>query len=264
MKTRILLFVAALTVAPGVSSAQTHVKCLASIDNFKIKTVYITGSQFNGVVWAYRHIAEETCLTPTLDPAKADAILEIVPNGSAPATDVQSDSLSVSCISQGTSSSCLDSDGNEMDIDCDGYGNCSSYFGPSPGLALLHALGDWARNAWYQAEARLYTPDHKLIWKSENQKSHFPDLWPDKLRNGTNSPPCKIPAAGSFARHKYKNYRNWGTIKCGIAFDPFASIDIKANARLAQKESGADQKAAETDEMKRNAQEAAAKQQTSQ
>ena len=59
----------------GVSRAQ--VRCEASINGFKIHTVYIMGDQYNGVAWAYKHIAEETCLTPTTDLSKADAILEV-------------------------------------------------------------------------------------------------------------------------------------------------------------------------------------------
>jgi hypothetical protein len=244
--------------------AQERIKCQASVNGLKIKTVYITGSQFNGVAWAYKHLSEETCLTPVLDPSKADAILEIVPNGAAPAENNESsDPFSISCTSRGGSSTCLDSSGNELDIICDRNGNCTSYFGPSPAIVLLHALNVWVSNMWYQAEVRLYTPDYKILWKSENQKGHWPDQWPDKVRYGTDSPPCKIPASGSFDRHKYKNYRNWGTIKCGIDFDPLVSIDIKANARIAQKQESVDQKQSEADEMKRNAQDAAAKQQSS-
>ena len=41
--------------------------CEANINGFKIHTVYIMGDQYNGVVWAYEHIGEETCLTPTND-----------------------------------------------------------------------------------------------------------------------------------------------------------------------------------------------------
>ena len=48
--------------------AQERIKCQASVNGLKIKTVYITGSQFNGVAWAYKHLSEETCLTPVLDP----------------------------------------------------------------------------------------------------------------------------------------------------------------------------------------------------
>ena len=54
-----------------------EVKCEANINGFKIHTVYIMGGQYNGVVWAYKHIAEETCLTPSTDLSKADAILEV-------------------------------------------------------------------------------------------------------------------------------------------------------------------------------------------
>jgi hypothetical protein len=259
MKNWVVIIAAALAMSASSASAQVQVKCEANVNGYRIKTVYITGSQYNSVVWAYKHIGEATCLTPVTDAAKADAILEVVPFVvDTPASATDGGSLSVSCSSHGSSSSCLDSDGNELDVDCDRNGNCSSYYGPSAGVALLHAAGEWIRNGWEQAEARLYTPDHKLIWKSENQKSHFPDLWPDKLRNGTNSPSCPRP---TWTTHYYKNFRQLASERCKVEFDPLVSIDIKANARTAQKQAAIDQKQSEADEMKRNAQEAAAKQQ---
>jgi hypothetical protein len=253
MKKRVLL---SLLLAVLATAAQAHAlaKCEANVNGYRISTVYVAGNHYNGVVWAYKHLSEETCLTPVTDPSKADAILEIVNN---PMPDRgPSDYLSVSCSSGLSSTSCLDSDGNELTVDCDRRGNCSSYYGPSPGVALGHALSEWVHNASYQGEARLYTRDHKLIWKSENQKGHGPHeaLWYDKLKLGTLAPPCQMPGAWGWS--KYKNFRHWGTVSCGLDFDPLVVVDVKAEARhaiVAQKQS-------EADEMKRNAQEAAAKQ----
>jgi len=246
----------AVLAASGIASAQT--KCEASINGYRIRTVYVTGNQFNAVVWAYKHLSEETCMTPVTDPAKADAILETI-NPYQSASQQPSDGpLTVTCSSSAGSSSCIDSEGNELDVDCDSSGNCSSYYGPSPGVAILHAFDEWVKNASYQAEVKLYTPDHKLIWKSETQKgATWHDLWPDKLREATGSPVCP---RNPFSAHRYKNYRQWASERCGVVFDPLVSIDIKANARLAAKQATANQRQAETDEMKRNAEEAAAKQ----
>ena len=67
---------AVLLLAPGGIMAQA--KCEANIHGFKIHAVYVMGSQPNGVAWAYKHISEETCLTPVTDPSKADAILVLL------------------------------------------------------------------------------------------------------------------------------------------------------------------------------------------
>ncbi len=236
-------------------------KCQASVNGYKIKTVYVTGEHYSAVVWAYKHLSDETCLTPVTNPAKADAILDL-PAPELPAARPSGDDvLSITCSSSGTSSSCIDSNGNELDIDCDRAGNCTSYYGPSPAVSLIGAFNIWVGSASYQGEAHLYTPDHKLIWKSENQQAHWPDtLWYEKLRVGTNSPACRKPA---FTTHYYRTFRQLASGRCGVEFDPPVSIDIKANERLAAKQAATGQKQSEADEMKRNAQDAAAKQSSS-
>jgi hypothetical protein len=234
----------------AVASAQT--KCEASLNGYRIRTVYITGNQFNAVVWAYKHLSDETCMTPTTDPAAADAILETVDRHQSDTQQAsKTGALTVTCSSSAGSSSCIDSAGNELDVNCDHQGNCSSYYGPSPGVAVLNSIGEWLRNASYQAEVKLYTSDHKLIWKSETQKGWL--LWYEKLREATGSPACPRSA---FSTRRYKNYRQWASEQCRVVFDPLVAIDIKANSRIAAR----DQKQAEADEMKRNAEEAAAKQ----
>lgn len=67
--------------------------CQASINGFKIKNVYIKGDHYNAVVWAYKHIAEDTCLTPVPNPAEADAILELNSLSSAPSSLIPTHSL---------------------------------------------------------------------------------------------------------------------------------------------------------------------------
>jgi len=251
MKKRILFSLSILLAFVCVAHSQERVKCGASINGFQIKTVYITGNHFPGVAWAYKHIADATCLTPVTDPAKADAVLEISAN--ALPDSESSGPLTVTCSSRQGVSSCVDSDGNELDLDCDRAGNCSSYYGPSIASATHSLIDLWISSAWYQSEARLYTADHKLIWKSDRLKgNHWYDLWPDKLRESTFRLDCRIPAGKGDGEH----FRKWATEKCGVDFDPLVSIDIKANARLAR----ANQKQAEADEMKRNAEEAAVKQ----
>lgn len=242
--------------AASVLNAQPPVKCEASLNGYRMHTVYITGNHFNGVAWAYKHISEATCLTPVTDEAKADAILEVISN-KTPRHDDAADPLTVTCTSSLNSSSCLDSSGNELTVDCDRNGNCSSYYGPSLASAVGGALHAWVMSAWYESEVKLYTPDHKILWKSDGIKGqHWYDGWADKLREATFTTlpaDCKTPAGKSTDDH----FRKWVSEKCGVTFDPLVSIDIKANARLAAKNA----KTEEADEMKRNAVEAAAKQQ---
>ncbi len=246
----------AVLASSGTASAQK--KCTAAIYGYQIKTVYVTGDQYNAVVWAYKHLSEETCMTPVTDASKADAILETINTNRKPTGQSPNEPLTVTCSSSAGSSTCIDSNGNEMDIACDSRGNCSSYFGPSPGMAVVNALNNWISNAWYQAEVNLYTPDHKLIWTSVGQKgAAWHDLWPDKLREATGSPVCPRNA---FSAHRYKNYRQWASERCGVVFDPLVSIDIKAIARRSAKEASANQMQAAADEMKHNAEKAAAKQ----
>lgn len=201
-----------------LTAAETKapVKCEANVNGFKIHNVYIMGDQYNGVVWAYKHIGEATCLTPTTDLDKADAILEIhrfwIPGSRADTAP-----LTVSCSSNRNSTYCLDSSGNELSVYCSG-GVCTSYYGPSLYSAISAVFDEWISTRWYEADARLYTLDHKLLWKSENQKGDWLGAgWPDKVRLGTNSPVCKV---GAWNRSKYKNYRHWASMQCGVEFDP--------------------------------------------
>src|ERR1035438_7201856 len=158
-------FVVAVLLTFGFTVlSRAQVRCEANINGFKIHTVYIMGDQYNGVVWAYKHIAEETCLTPTTDVSKADAILEVhrtwTPGSRADAAPVN-----VSCSSTKTSSVCSDSTGNELTVTCAGS-NCTAYYGPSALSAARAVAGliyDQIRTSWYQAEARLFTPDHKIL-----------------------------------------------------------------------------------------------------
>jgi len=108
------------------------------------------------------------------------------------------------------------------------------------------------RNSWYQTNAFLFTKDHKLLWKSEGYKGlHWYELWPDLLRDATFIGPCNVPAS------KTKNrYREYASEKCGVKFDPLASIDLK----LLDRQTAEQQKLGQKDEMLRNAQDAAAKQ----
>jgi len=200
-----------------------QIKCEANINGFEIHTVYIMGDQYNGVVWAYEHIGEETCLTPTTDLSKADAILEVhriwIPGSKADTTP-----LNVSCSSIRNSTVCSDSTGNELTVDCTG-GVCTSYYGPSLYSALSSAFHEWISTRWYESDARLYTVDHKLLWKSEDQRGDWLGAgWPDKVRLGTNAPVCKV---GRMSRSKYKTFRHWATERCGVEFDPLVTIDLK-------------------------------------
>ncbi len=102
---------------------------------------------------------------------------------------------------------------------------------------------------------KLYTVDHKLLWRSEDQKGDWPGAgWPDKVRLGTNSPICKV---GAFSRSKYKSFRHWASMTCGVEFDPLVSIDLKLLDRQAAEKLKQDSK----DEMLQNARDAAARQQ---
>lgn len=232
--------------------SHAEVKCEADINGFKIRTVYIMGDQYNGVAWAYKHIAEETCLTPTTDLGKADAILEIHRIWT-PGSPADTAPLTVSCISNKNSTVCDDSTGNQLTVNC-ASGVCTSYYGPSLLHALSGAFNAWMSTRWYQSDARLYTVDHKLLWKSEDQRGDWLGaLWPDKVRLGTNSPVCKV---GAWRRSKYKNFRHWATETCGVEFDPLVIIDLKIRDRQTAEKEKQDSK----DEMIRNAKDAAAQQ----
>lgn len=239
------IMAALLTAVP----AHAATKCEANLHGFRIRNVYVSGSQYNGVVWAYKHLSEATCMTPVEDPAKADAILDIEPLTAARAPE--SNALLVTCRSDAGGSSCIDSDGNELDTSCSGS-VCSSYYGPSPGVAALHGIADLIRSAWYESTVRLYTTDHKLLWKSDGYKGqHWFDGWVDLLREATFQAPCNIPAKASG-----NNFRKFASEKCEVEFDPSVSIDIKLQAKMA---AAADASAEQ--QMIDNAKQAAAKQQ---
>ena len=245
-----------LLLAAGSLAAQS-VKCEANISGFKIHKVYVIGDQFEGLKWAYHHLSEFTCLTPTLRPEGADAILEVRRGrniAKARAVEAASAPVTVSCSSGSGSTLCEDSLGNEMSISCNVSGECSSYYGPNPLHAVGEAMTDWLETRWYESEASLFTPDRKLIWNSEDQKGeHWTDLWPDKLREGTNSPACKMPRSGSFDLHRYRTYRAWGEHHCGIIFDPAVDIEVQ---RKVSNDPGKQRQM----EMKTNAEQAAQKQ----
>jgi hypothetical protein len=246
-------FVVAVLLTFGFTVlSRAQVRCEANINGFKIHTVYIMGDQYNGVVWAYKHIAEETCLTPATDLGKADAILE-VHRIWTPGSKEDAAPISVSCLSNKNSTVCSDSTGNELTVYCTG-GVCTSYYGPSLLSAVASVFNEWISTRWYEADARLYTPDHKLLWKSEDQKGDWLGAgWPDKVRLGTNSPVCKV---GAMSRSKYKNFRHWAAQRCGVDFDPLVTIDLRLQNRQAAEKEKQDSK----DEMIRNAQDAAEKQ----
>lgn len=242
-----------LSLAPCLHG---QVKCVANVNGFTIRNVYIVGTQYNAVVWAYKHLSENTCLTPVQDPGRADAILQLY-NPVADARQYDSPSLTVSCTSSRNTSTCTDSDGNMMTTTCDAAG-CSSFYGPNPMHAVGQLLTSWIENASYQGEARLYTTDRKLLWQSVDQKKdHWSDLWIDKVREGTNSPGCDGRNwSVSKDAHKYKNYRRWAAEKCGIDMPQMVSIDLKLQTRqdaMAAKEH-------EKAQMIENAREAAKKQ----
>jgi len=232
--------------------AQT--KCEANIGGFKFNNVYIMGDHYSAVVWAYKHIAEETCLTPVQDIAKADAILELYSTDVPRSQPHDATQVSVVCSSNSNTSTCTDSDGNLMTTSCNANG-CSSYYGPDPAHEIGQAISSWIANASYQGEARIFTVDHKLLWRSTDQKGAT--LWSDKIRLGTNSPGCEGRnwSVMKDAR-KYKNYRGWASEKCGIEMPSFVSIDLK----LQSKQDAAAAKEQEKQQMIENAKDAAAKQ----
>ena len=241
--------VAIVCFSTSYSSAQTL--CQASINSFNVHTVYITGDQYNAVAWGYKHLSEESCLTPVQDISKADAILDLynpTPGVSTPKTDP----ITVSCSDSRASSVCTDSNGNVLTTTCSVSG-CSSYYGPNP----LHLVGQAAiariANSNLAAEARLYTVDHKLLWQSTDQHGdHIGSTWADKLRLGTNSPMCHV---GLSQRHDYKTYRHWASVKCGVVCDPPVDIDLKLQA----KESAAHNEDQDNQQMVENAKAAALK-----
>jgi hypothetical protein len=245
----LMLMVSAL----ALGQAPQHVKCEASVNGFKIHAVYIMGDQYNGVVWAYKHLAEETCLIPTTSLSNADAILE-VHRIWTPGSQADTVPLSISCFSSGGTSTCRDSTGSALTVSCAG-GSCTSYYGPDIYTAVSGAFDAWISTRWYESDAKLYTTDHKLLWRSEDQKGDWAGAgWIDKVRLGTNSPVCKV---GAWSRSKYKSFRHWANMTCGVEFDPLVSIDLK----LLDRQAAEKQKQDRNNEMLRNAHEAAAKQQ---
>ena len=61
------------------------------------------------------------------------------------------------------------STGNALTVSCVG-GVCTSYYGPDIGAAISSAFSEWISTRWYESDAKLYTTDHKLLWRSEDQK----------------------------------------------------------------------------------------------
>jgi hypothetical protein len=248
------LLVCFLLLSASLLSAQNGPKCEASLHGFEISTVYVVGHQYNAVAWAYKHIAEATCLTPVLDPAKADAILDLEPATAGRANESSQEPLTVTCSSSSGSSICVDSDGNEMDTTCDRVGNCTSSYGPSLASGIGDLLRAWVESSWYAANAFLYTADHKLLWRSTDQKGDWLGAqWPDLVRLGTGSPTCKV---GAWQRSSFKNYRHWASEHCSVQFAPFVSIDL----RIKTKQKASAQQDREKQQMIDNAKDAAAKQ----
>jgi hypothetical protein len=249
------------TLAAAFTSTALHAeKCEANINGFKIHNVFIAGDHRNGVIWAYKHLAEETCLTPTTNLSEADAILEVSSLNLEEKSQLRNAdaSFTVSCRSQGTSSYCSDSAGNALSTSCNASGYCTSSYGPGPYQVVGDLLHHWIDTRPTIADARLYTTDHKLLWDSKHQKGDWMGaIWPDLVRLGTNSPVCKC---GSFQRSKYKNFRHWASERCGVEFDPLVSIDMK----LREKQAAEQQKQDAANELVENAREAARKQQEKQ
>jgi hypothetical protein len=223
-------------LAAALGHAQQRTKCEASINGQKIHTVYIMGDQYKGVAWAYKHIAEETCLIPTTDALKADAILEVRRQW-VPQSTKQEIPATVSCTTTGGAIECTDSSGGEMTIDCPNNGPCDSMYGPGFYGAATGGFNEAISTRWDESDALIYTMDHKLLWSSETQKGDASGArWPDKVRLGTNSPVCKVSASD---RPKYKSFRHWARTACGVEFDPYVSIDLKLIDR--QKSTDGDQ-----------------------
>jgi hypothetical protein len=217
----LMLAVSAAAVAQGTSPA----KCEASVNGTKIRNIYIMGDQYEAVAWAYKHISQETCMTPTTDVSKADAILEVQPFSATPGSPAYDTSANVNCTSSNGSTQCTDSSGNELSVDCS-KGGCTSTYGPNPYSTMASAFDAMLGTNWMDADASIYTvADNKLLWRSQEQRGDwYGATWMDKLRLGTNSPVCKV---GTWRGSKYKNYRYWASNTCGVQFEPLVSIDIK-------------------------------------
>jgi len=252
MKNRLLLLLSGVLMFAALPAfAQTP--CQANINGFKISRVYVTGTSYNAVAWAYKNLSRESCLTPVTNLAHADAILDLVSPPSSGAS--VPDALTVTCMGGAGDTDCTDSSGDEMSVTCDQAGNCDSYFGPSLASAIGDVISSAVENSVGAAQARIYTLDHKLVWNSEMIKARCcHNQWNDKIRMEPLAPPCKMPGAWGWRR--YKNFRHWASAHCGITFGPLVSIDVKANRRIAAEAA----KQAEVEQMAHNAS-AAAKQQ---
>jgi hypothetical protein len=200
-------------------------KCEASINGLRIHNIFIVGNQYEGVAWAYKHISQETCLTPTTDVSKADAVLDIEPYSETPGSPAYDTAANVNCTTSNGITTCVDSSGNQLNVDCS-RGGCVGSYGPNPFGTMTSGFDAMMSTNWMDADASVYTvADNKLLWTSQQQRGDwYGATWVDKVRLGTNSPVCKM---GSWRGSKYKNYRYWASTTCGVVFDPLVSIDIK-------------------------------------
>lgn len=232
---KIVVIILVVTASSVAAAAQepSNVKCEASIDGTKIHNIYIMGEQYEAVAWAYKHISQETCMTPVTDVSKADAILEVNPYATTPGNPPYDTTANVTCTVSNGATQCTDSAGNQLTADCS-HGGCMGTYGPTPYNALSSGYDALMGTNWMDADAAIYTAaDNKLLWKSQDQRGDwYGATWMDKVRLGTNSPVCKV---GTFRGSKYKNYRYWASTTCGVQFDPLVSIDIKLLDKQAAK-----------------------------
>lgn len=197
--------------------------CNATIGGKPIHSVYIVGTDTSAVAWAYKNLTDDGCINPVTDARKADAILNLTIPGKVRSADdsegLPDASFSVSCATNSDSTLCTDSDGNQLITSC-GPNGCSSYYGANP---LADALGELRaalrkhyQNAWYNADASLYSVHGKLFWTAKPG-----DLWDDSLRSFTGQPKCK---KNVFSRAR--NWRELASEHCHIEMQPRVSIDL--------------------------------------
>jgi hypothetical protein len=179
--------------------------------------VFVTGIQQHEIAWALKgeglenNLYKNTCMQPVADASEADAILDIeldpeVAGNTERRIQEREDAIKsgefwVHCNSDTNGSYCLDSAGYSLQTSCTETG-CSTYYGPDPGVAFVHAVGD-ALSAWIErsaAWAYMYSvKDHSLIWKYEGAGQWHFDLTKYAQctkRAGTyGQGPCKKPKA---------------------------------------------------------------------
>jgi len=229
------LTIAFLMLAVSVAAAgqgTSKAKCEASINGAKIRNIYIMGNQYEGVAWAYKHISQETCMTPTTDISKADAVLDIEPFSTTPGAPAYDTAANVNCTTSNGITQCTDSFGNQLAVDCS-RGGCVGTYGPNPFSTMASGFDALMGTNWMDADASIYAAaDNKLLWSSRDQRGDwYGATWMDKVRLGTNSPACKVD---TWRGSKYKNYRYWASTTCGVEFDPLVSIDIKIRNKQGQ------------------------------